>query len=98
MDEMDQAVDQAFDALAMEHCVEDLRRLLHSSSFLECKTLLATFIKRIELNRRPSGVEYTVPDGDGLPATAEVLSGRRLGSPSRIRTYDPPVNSRLLYH
>ena len=100
LDEMNQAADKPFDSLVMEHYVGDLRRLLQSSSFLECKTFLATFIRRIEFNREQVGIEFAVPvpAGDRLTATAEVLSVRGLGSPGRIRTYDLAVNSRPLYH
>ena len=71
LDETNQAADKPFDSLVMEHYVEDLRRLLQSSSFLECKTFLAAFIRRIEFNREQVGIEYTVPvpAGDGLTAT-----------------------------
>ena len=34
----------------------------------------------------------------GLADRSEVLRIEGNGSAGRIRTYDPPVNSRLLYH
>ena len=100
LDEMSQAGDRLFDPLTMDHYMGDLRRILQSASFLECKNFLGTFIRRIDFNRQHVGIEYTVPvpAGDGLTNTAEVLSVRGVGSAGRIRTYDPPVNSRLLYH
>ena len=97
---MNQAADTPLDSLAIEHYVEDLRNLLQSASFLQCKAFLGAFIRRIEFNRQQVGIEYTapIPAGNGLTATAEVLNVRRIGSPGRIRTYDLAVNSRPLYH
>ena len=73
---------------------------LQSASFLERKTFLGSFIRRIDFNKQEVGIEYTmpIPVSDGSTKTAEVLSVRGVGSAGRIRTCDPPVNSRLLYH
>ena len=100
LDEMNQTGDTLFDPLAMEDYLGDLRRVLQSASFLECKTFLGSFIRRIDFNKQQVGIEYTMPvlAGDGSTKTTEVLSVRGVGSAGRIRTYDPPVNSRLLYH
>ena len=38
LDDMNQADHAPFDAIQMEHYVQDLRSLLHSASFLESKT------------------------------------------------------------
>ena len=99
LDEMNQAGDSLFDPLAMDYYLLDLQRILQSVSFLECKTFLGSFIRRIDFNKQQIGIEYTapVPTGNGSTKTTEVLSVRGIGSPSRIRTYDLAVNSRPLY-
>ena len=99
LDDMNQADHAPFDAIQMEHYVQDLRSLLHSASFLESKTFLGTFIRRIDFDKEQVGIEYTlpIPAGDGLTATKELLNVRGDGSPGRIRTYDLAVNSRPLY-
>ena len=85
---MKHAADTPLDSLAIEHYVEDLRNLLQSASFLQCKAFLGAFIRRIEFNRQQVGIEYTapIPARNGLTATAEVLNVRRIGSPGRIQT------------
>ena len=95
LDKMNQAADTPLDSLAIEHYVEDLRNLLQSASFLQCKAFLGAFIRRIEFNGQQVGIEHTapIPAGNGLTATAEVLSVRRIGSQVRaISPYlqDPP--------
>ena len=97
--DVNQAGQMPFDAIKMEQCVQDLRSLLQSASFLECKTFLGTFIRRIDFDRQRVGIEYTVPipSGDELTATTEVLSVRLDGSRGRTRTCDMAVNSRPLY-
>ena len=82
LDEMNQAGDGLFDPLAMEHYILDLRRILRSASFLECKTFLGSFIRRIDFNKQQIGIEYTapVPAGDGSTKTTEVLHVRGVGS------------------
>ena len=88
LDDMNQADHAPFDAIQMEHYVQDLRSLLHSASFLESKTFLGTFIRRIDFDKEQVGIEYTlpIPAGDGLTATKELLNVRGGGSPARIRT------------
>ena len=85
LDEMNQTGDTFFDSLVMEDYLGDLRRVLQSASFLECKTFLGTFIRRIDFNRQQVGIEYTMPilAADGSTKTTEVLSVRGVGSPSR---------------
>ena len=100
LDEMNKTEDSRFDPLEMVHYLGDLRRILQSASFLECKTFLGSFIRRIDFNKQQTGIEYTAPvlAGNGSTKTAEVLSVRGIGSAGWIRTSDPSVNSRLLYH
>ena len=80
---MNQADHAPFDAIQMEHYVQDLRSLLHRASFLESKTFLGTFIRRIDFDKEQVGIEYTlpIPAGDGLTATKELLNVRGDGSP-----------------
>ena len=82
LDEMNQRGDSLLDPMAMAHYLGDLRRILESASFLECKTFLGTFIRRIDFNRQQVGIEYTapIPTGDGSTKTTEVLRVRGVGS------------------
>ena len=97
---MNQRGDSLLDPMAIARYLGDLRRILQSASFLECKTFLGSFIRRIDFNRQQVGIEYTapIPAGDGSTKTTEVLRVRGVGSAGRIRTYDQSVNSRPLYH
>ena len=99
LEELDGTGDNLIAPLVMDHYVEDLRSVLESASFLECKSFLRTFIRRIDFDKQQVGIEYTVPMPvcDGKTQTTEVLHVRGVGSPSRIRTYDLAVNSRPLY-
>ena len=100
LDEMNQTDGGVFDPLAMNHYLEDLQTILQSSSFLQCKTFLGTFIRRIDFSKEQVGIEYTVPIpiGNGSTKMTEVLPVRGVGSAGRTRTYDQSVNSRPLYH
>ncbi len=100
LDDMNQVDQTPFDAIQIEQYIQDLRNLLQSASFLESKTFLGTFIRRIDFDKERVGIEYTFPiqAGNELTATKEVLNVRRLGSPSRTRTCSLAVNSRPLYH
>ena len=82
LDEMNKTEDSLFDPLEMVHYLGDLRRILQSASFLECKTFLGSFIRRIDFNKQQIGIEYTapVPAGNGSSKTTEVLSVRGVGS------------------
>ncbi len=79
-------------------CVDN-RGLLQSASFLESKTFLGMFIRRIDFDKEQVGIEYTfpIPAGNELTATKELLNVRGIGSRGRIRTCDLAVNSRPLY-
>ena len=100
LDEMNQRGDGLHNPTAFRSHLGDLKGMLQSASFLERKTFLGSFIRRIDFTKQEVGIEYTmpIPVGDGATKTTEVLSVRRVGSAGRIRTYGPPVNSRLLYH
>ena len=100
LDEMNQRGDSLLNPTAFRSHLGDLKGMLQSASFLERKTFLGSFIRRIDFTRQEVGIEYTmpIPVGDGSTKTTEVLSVRRVGSAGWIRTSDPSVNSRLLYH
>ncbi len=67
--------------------VSNLKTLLSGSSFIEQKSFLRSFIKRIELNVPQIVINYTVPlPVKGLTTTEEVLRIDKLGSPTRTRT------------
>ena len=91
LDDMNQADRAPFDAIQMEHYVQDLKSLLHSASFLESKTFLGTFIRRIDFDKEQVGIEYAfpIPAGDGLTATKELLNVRGDGSPWLPRRFHP---------
>ena len=61
LEELDETDDNLIDPLVMDHYVEDLRSVLESASFMECKRFLRTFIRRIDFNKQQVGIEYTVP-------------------------------------
>ena len=100
LDEMNQTRHEPLDAVAMGKYVADLQSLLRSASFLECKSFLGSFVRRVEFDRWEVRIEYTMPVTlrNELTTTSEVLNIRSVGSPGRTRTYDQPVNSRPLYH
>ena len=100
LDEMNQTDGSVFDPLAMNHYLEDLQTILQSASFLQCKTFLGSFIRRVDFSKEQVGIEYTVPIpiGNGSTKMTEVLPVRGVGSAGRTRTYDQSVNSRPLYH
>ena len=80
LDDMNQSDQTPFDAIQMEHYIQDLRSLLHSASFPESKAFLGTFIRRIDSDKEQVGIEYTFPTpaGDGLTATKELLNVREM--------------------
>lgn len=63
--------------------VKELQQVLGEVSFLEQKTFLRSFVKRIEVNPQTVTIDYTIP----LPleknrtSTKEVLYINSLGSP-----------------
>ena len=63
--------------------VANLKELLSSSSFLEQKSFLRTFVKRIELSEPQVIIDYTIPlPINGLTTAEEVLCINKLGSPN----------------
>ena len=87
LDEMNEGAPINLGLDRIREYVDSLKTLLESSSFMEQKTFLKSFIKRIELNEPHVVIDYTMPlPINGLTATEEVLCIDRIGSPTRIRT------------
>ena len=98
LDEMNREGPRRLDLQQIQEYVASLKSVLSSNSFLEQKSFLRSFIKRIELNMPQVVIDYAMPlPIEGLTTTEEVLCIYKLGSPSRIRTYNLAVNSRPLY-
>ena len=99
LDEMNDDTTHVLSLDTITEYVTSLKELLSSSSFLEQKSFLRTFVKRIELNEPQVIIDYTIPlPINGLTTTEEVLRINKLGSRGRTRTYNQAVNSRPLYH
>ena len=70
--------------------VNELEQVLGEASFLQQKTFLRRFVKRVEINPKGVVLDYTIP----LPleknrtSTREVLCINKDGSAYRIRTGD----------
>ena len=87
LDSMNEKSPHELNLEAVERYASSLKELLCSSSFMEQKSFLKSFIKRIELNKPQMVIDYTVPlPIDGLTTTKEVLRIDKPGSPTRIRT------------
>ena len=98
LDKMNEETPQALNLKTIQEYVSSLKTILGSSSFIEQKSFLRSFVKRIELNEPQIVIDYTMPlPINGLTTTEEVLCIDKLGSRGRARTYDQPVNSRPLY-
>ena len=81
--------------------VKHLKEVLDKSSLDDQKAFIRSFVNGVEVGEDALTLLYTLPGlTDSQPLTAEstVLPIVEFGSPGRIRTYDPSVNSRLLYH
>ena len=82
----------------IQEYVSSLKTLFSSSSFIEQKSFLRSFVKRIELNEPRIVIDYAMPiPVNGLTTIEEVLRIDKSGSRGRIRTFDMAVNSRPLY-
>ena len=100
LDEMRGCGDPQIEISSTQEYVDDLKGLLGSASFMESKTFLGSFIRRVEFGSGEVGIEYTIPSptGKALDGREIVPNTGRVGSAGWIRTSDPSVNSRLLYH
>ena len=68
----------------VQEYVSSLKTLLCSSSFIEPKAFLRSFVKRIELNEPQIVIDYAMSLSiNGLTTTEEVLRIDKLGSPTR---------------
>ena len=70
--------------------VQDLKTILSNGTFIERKAFLRSSVKRIEFEPGQVAVDYTIPMPIEKDRTSEreVLSIKRLGSPSEIQTPD----------
>ena len=68
----------------------EMRSLLESSTFLESKTFLGSFVRKVEFTKREVAIEYTapVPTVRGMIGDREVLNPNRIGCPAWVRTRD----------
>jgi site-specific DNA recombinase len=99
LDRMNDEGPTLLDLKAVQEYASSLKTLLGSSSFIEQKSFLRSFVERVELNEPQITIDYTMPlPTDGLTTTEEVLCINKAGSPGRTRTYNLAVNSRPLYH
>ena len=100
LDELSLAGEHRLSLKATQEYAGDLKNLLQSSSFMESKAFLRSFVRRVEFSRREVAIEYTVPvrPEKVLTGNDKVPNTGRVGSAGRIRTYDQSVNSRPLYH
>ncbi len=80
--------------------VKELEQILGEAPFLQRKTFIRSFVKRVEVNPKKVVVDYTIP----LPletkrtSTKEVLYTDRIGSGGWIRTNDLRVMSPTSFH
>ena len=88
LDQLGQSAPPELNLQKLEDLVAELRVILESSTFLESKAFLRSFIRRVEYTKTDVGIEYTVPVklGEELIGDKEVLDIRRVGSPERLRT------------
>ena len=93
--QMDEPPPPDVDFPRIQRLIGDMKAVLKSSTFLESKRFLQSFIRRVEYTENDLGIEYTVPVnlGGKLTGTKEVLNTGMLGSRGRIRTCDLAVNS-----
>jgi site-specific DNA recombinase len=79
--------------------VRDLGVLLSQGTFVEQKTFLRSFIKKVNFEPGQVTIDYTIPMPieENRTSEREVLSLDKVGSPSWIRTNNLAVNSRPLY-
>ena len=100
LDELSLAGERRLSLKATQEYAGDLKNLLQSSSFMESKAFLRSFIRRVAFSGREVTIEYTVPvrPEKVLTGNGKVPNTGRVGSAGRIRTYDQSVNSRPLYH
>jgi site-specific DNA recombinase len=98
LDRMNDETPSMMNLETIKEYVSSLKALLGSSSFMEQKSFLRSFVKRVELNEPQVVIDYTMPlPINGLTTAEEVLRIDKHGSPTRTRTLNLAVNSRPLY-
>ena len=99
LDEMRGSDERRLSLDVTQEYVDSLRCLLRSDSFVESKAFLGSFVRKVEFSGQEVGIEYKVPvrGHQALTGGGQFPNTERAGSPSRIRTCDLAVNSRLLY-
>ena len=91
---------EALDAKIVMSYVKELEQLLVQASFLQQKSFLRSFVKRVEVKPETIILDYTIP----LPikknrtSSREVLDINRFGSGGWIRTNDLRVMGPISYH
>ena len=84
LDKMNDETPHMLNLETVQEYVSSLKTLLCSSSFIEQKAFLRSFVKRIELNEPQIVIDYAMPLSiNGLTTMEEVLRIDRLGSPTR---------------
>ena len=76
------------DLAEIQGYADEMRSLLEGSAFLESKTFLGSFVRKVEFTKGEVAIEYTAPVLAGRPLSGdeEVLNTDRIGWGSRIRT------------
>jgi site-specific DNA recombinase len=77
-----------FSADKLEEYTHDLKELLNEGTFIEQKSFIQSFVKKIVVNKTKIKIEYNLPIISKIDRTStkEVLSMVQSGSPGRIRT------------
>jgi hypothetical protein len=98
MESIREAKVDLLEASVVRAYVDDLKALLSKDSIVEQKSLLRSFVKRIEVDLPQVVLNYTMPlkTQKVEPLEREVLPFAYAGSPGRTRTSDQVVNSHPL--
>jgi len=93
LDKMNEKTPESLNIKQVQEYVSSMRTVLTSSSFIEQKSFLRSFVKSIELDEPRVVIDYTMPlPTNGLTTKEEVLRIDKFGSAGRTRTYDQAVN------
>ncbi len=99
LDEVNQTRHEPLDAVAMEKYVADLQSLLRNASFMECKTFRASFVRKVEFDKRQVRIEYTAPVAleNGIADTTEVRNIGKAGTALSPASATPSVCKKQAY-
>ena len=91
---------QLADKKMVRSCVEDLQEMLTNSPLPEQKAFIRSFVKEVKVTGKEVLLTYTIPLPPQrlLQESAAVLDTVPLGGPTRTRTWNRAVMSRLLCH